>query len=131
MAEKKDIKTISEEEERAAFANGLQITKFFALFNYFLQETPEGQRVKQEMNQAWRETFELLKNNKQLRGNEFSCSLWLKQVQKELLKKETDKNKEEIKKENEEKSEKEEQRGKSEAKKPMVKKVRPLRFKNV
>ncbi len=93
MSEKKDVKTISEEEEKAAFVNGVQITKFFALFNYFLQETPEGQQVKQEMNQAWRETFELLKNNKQLRGSDFSCSSWLKQVQKELLKTEIGKDK--------------------------------------
>lgn len=128
MSEKQEVKTISEEEEKAAFVNGVQITKFFALFNYFLQETTEGRRVKQEMNQAWRETFELLKTNKELRGNEFSCGLWLRQIQKELLKTEVEKNKELVSGEKDGKSEKEEGSG---AKKSKARKVKPLRFKNV
>lgn len=128
MSEKQEVKTISEEEEKAAFVNGVQITKFFTLFNYFLQETEEGRRVKQEMNQAWRETFELLKTNKELRGNEFSCSLWLRQIQKELLKTEVEKNKELISGEKDGKSEKEEGNG---AKKSKTRKLKPLRFKNV
>lgn len=129
MAEKQEVKTISEEEEKNAFVNGVQITKFFTLFNYFLQETPEGKKAKQEMSQAWRETFELLRDNKQLRGNEFSCSAWLKQVQKELLKTEAGKDKKDLPveetKQNNDKS------TKSEAKKTNARKVKPLRFKNV
>lgn len=71
--------------EKAAFASGVEISQFFALFNYFLNETPEGRAAKKEMNEAWLTTVAELRDEKQLRGSDFSCGEWLRQVQKELL----------------------------------------------
>ncbi len=83
MTEKKQL--MAEKEEKTAFANGVEVTQFFALFNYFLNETPEGKTVKKELNEDWQRTLALLKEEKKLRGSDFSCGAWLRQVQKELL----------------------------------------------
>lgn len=73
------------EQEKAAFDRGLALSELSGLFIYFLQNTPEGKQVKKDLENAWQETFLYLKSNKSLRGNDFSCSRFLRQISKELL----------------------------------------------
>ncbi|MDO5561257.1 MAG: hypothetical protein Q4G02_00565 [bacterium] len=80
------IESLTEpEQEKAAFDRGLALSELSGLFVYFLQNTPEGKQVKKDLENSWQETFLYLKSNKSLRGNDFSCSRFFRQIGKELL----------------------------------------------
>lgn len=69
---------------RVARSNGENLAEMITLFAYFMQHTPEGRAVRQEIERDWQQTCARLRREKRLVGADFSCVQWLKEIQKEL-----------------------------------------------
>ena len=69
---------------RAARDNGENLAQLLGLFAYFINHTPEGRAVGQEIERDWRATCERLRSEKKLVGADFSFAQWLREIQKEL-----------------------------------------------
>ncbi len=70
---------------RAARSNGENLAAAIALFAYFMQHTPEGRAVHQEIERDWQQTCAQLRQEKRFIGADFSCAQWLREIQKELI----------------------------------------------
>ena len=68
-----------------AYNEGLELSKLLGLLVYFLKHTPEGRQVRRELEADWQTTIAELKTRGEIRGAQWSCSQWLKQLRKELL----------------------------------------------
>jgi hypothetical protein len=70
-----------------AYQQGLELSKLLALFGYFLKHTPEGKKVRRELEADWQKTVQELRQRGKIRGAEWSCSQWLKKLRQELVSK--------------------------------------------
>lgn len=109
------------QQEKNAFTYGLALSEFANLFAYFLNQTPEGVQVKKDLEHSWQETFLNLKENKKIRGADFSLAQWLQQIQHQLAQPKNPPSKKPAKF----------TAGSSTAKSTAPRKKKPLRFKNV
>ncbi len=114
------IETLEDQDEQEAFLNGLKISELMVEFNYFWRHTPEGAAARRELESQWLATCRDLKEKKALKGTEFSCQEWFKEISKNLL--------EPSQEQKEMKSIKEKEKGKIRVEKYNKKKV--LKFKN-
>lgn len=69
-----------------ALAAGLDIAAVGALFAYFLYETPEGKKLRQEINADWQKTVAQLHEDKLLKGKEMGLKEWLSAIDETLRK---------------------------------------------
>ena len=80
-----EIEKLDDDSVEQAIVGGAALSELMGLFAYFLNNTAEGQQAKKDLEKDWEQACNALREEKLIKGPQFSCSQWFKHLQKELL----------------------------------------------
>lgn len=72
------------QKNKATFTQGLALSEYFTLFNFFLTQTPEGKQVCAQLEQDWQNTCAQLQQQGVLKGEILTCRQWLGLIKDKL-----------------------------------------------